>query len=208
MFNTLLNSASQFDRRLLVVGLFGAILFLSTWLSTFRDRSSSQPQTQRPRRAAPAFRLFDQNSELVNLSAFLNRHRLIVAFFDGRTSPADDSVVQLLVENSEELLAADYQVFLVSMALPQENRARVGDDFPFALLSDPAAIDSNSAHRMWGCLRPPDARIQQPTTIPKLFVVDRLGRVAWDGQHPSAEQTHDDFVARLLAQEILNLAGR
>lgn len=190
----------KFDRRLLVVGLLGCLLFLITWLSTFRDRQVSQSEAARPKRAAPAFRLYDQNSELVNLSAYLNRHQIIVLFFDGRTSPTEDRVVQLLLQNSEQLAAADYRIFLVSMALPQENRAHVEDDFPFVLLSDPTAIDPQSAHRTWGCLRAPDAKIPQPTTIPKVFVVDRLGRVAWEGLYPAAEVVGDNFIDVLLGK--------
>lgn len=198
MPNTLSHPSAKIDQRLLIVGLLGCVLFLVTWLSTFRDRSAPQTEEIRPRRSAPAFRLFDQNSELVNLTAYLNRHRLIIVFFDGRISPTEDPVIQSLIQHAEELQAAADKVFLVSMALPQENRARVGDDFPFVLLSDPSAIDPGSVHRTWGCLRAPDAKVTQPTTIPKVFVVDRLGRVAWDGHHPAAEQVGDGFIKQLL----------
>lgn len=191
--------AVHFDRRLVIVFALGGLLFLVTWLSTLRERGDGQLGEGRPaRRLAPAFRLYDQNSELVNLTAYLNRHKIVLVFFDGQKSPLQNAAMNALLKNRQLLETADYRVFGISTALPQQNRAVVAEDFPFALLSDPAAIQPDSAHRAWGCLRPPDAKNPKASTIPNVFVIDRLGRVNWEGKLPSPIDPTDNFVQRLL----------
>lgn len=192
----------KFDPRLAFVLALCASLFLMTWLSTLRDRSAGQlSEGRQPRRPAPAFRLYDQNSQLVNLTAYLNRHKIVLVFFDGRQSPMDNVVMRSLQQRQQELEAADYLVFGISTALPQQNRAVIADDFPFPLLSDPVALQPDSAHRTWGCLRAPDSRSPEASTIPKVFVIDRLGRVNWEGEVPGPIEPTDDFVQRLLDGE-------
>lgn len=191
---------AKFDRRLWVVFALGTFLFLMTWLSTLRDRDSQQSTSFRmPRRLAPAFRLYDQNSQLVNLAAYLNRHKLVLVFFDGQASPLNDVVLKSLHEQQDRIDEAGYRIFGISTALPQQNRAAIRDDFVFPLLSDPAAIQPGSVHRTWGCLRPPNSQNSEATTIPKVFVVDRLGRVNWQGSFPTSVERTKDFSQRLLA---------
>lgn len=196
------HQVAKFDRRLIVVLALGALIFLITWASTLRDRGNGQSQqAYQTRRLAPAFRLYDQNSELVNLSAYLNRHKVILVFFNGNKSPLEDSVMKSVFENWQQLATSDYQVFGISTALPQHNRAAVADDFPFSLLSDPAAVQPDSAHRTWGCLQVPNSQNPEASTIPKVFVIDRLGRVNWEGKYPAAVNSSDDFAQRLLNGE-------
>lgn len=193
---------TKFDRRLIVVFALGAFLFLMTWLSTLRDRDSQQSASFRaPRRLAPPFRLYDQNSQLVNLTAYLNRHKIVLVFFDGQASPLKDFVLKSLHDQQDQLAHADYQIFGISTALPQQNRASIGEDFAFPLLSDPAAIQPGSVHRTWGCLRPPTSQCPEATTIPKVFVIDRLGRVSWKDSLPVAVERTENFTQRLLAGE-------
>ena len=154
-----------------------------------------------PRRLAPAFRLYDQNSQLVNLTAYLNRHKIVLVFFDGQASPLNDVVLKSLHEQQDRLAETDYQIFGISTALPQQNRAAIGDDFVFPLLSDPAAIQPGSVHRTWGCLRPPNSQNPEATTVPKVFVIDRLGRVNWNNSWPTSVERTKDFSQRLLAGE-------
>jgi len=134
----------------------------------------------------------------VNLTAYLNRHNIVLVFFDGQKSPMDNVVLKALYKDQKELAAADYQVFGISTALPQQNRAAIPDDFPFPLLSDPVAIQPNSAHRTWGCLRAPNSQNSEATTIPNVFVIDRLGRVNWAGKLPAPIKSTDQFPQRFL----------
>lgn len=193
---------ANFDRRLATVLALGALVFLMTWLSTLRDRDNGvSSEFRQPRRLAPAFLLYDQNSQLVNLTAYLNRHKIVLVFFDGRTSPMENRVMKSLHQHKKQLATADYQVFGISTALPQHNRATMSDDFSFPLLSDPAAIQPKSAHRTWGCLRAPDSQNPEAGTIAKVFVIDRLGRVNWEDGSPSPIEPTDHFVQRLLDGE-------
>lgn len=171
-----------------------------TWLSTMRDRNQSTKPYQL-RRPAVAFRLYDQDSQLVNLRAYLNRHKIVLVFFDAQRSPMDNKAMKLLHEKRQQLTTADYQVFGISTALPQHNRAAVADHFPFPLLSDPTASQPGSVHRIWGCLREPDSRNSEASTVPSVFVIDRRGAVNWEGKYPLPIPLTDDFAQRLLDGE-------
>lgn len=152
---------------------------------------------------APTFTLYDQGSEnvkprMVNLGAYLHRYRILVVFYDGQEGPESDPTLLLLRRFHAALEDAGVVVFGVSTALPQENRNRSTQPFPFRLLSDVTPFEPKSVHRTWGRLAPPAAPGEPPGTIPGAFVIDRAGRVAWEGNHPKPDESPDTLVSRLL----------
>lgn len=194
-------NARHFDPRILLLAAFGLFLLVVTWVASERDRSLSERVNVVPRRAVAAFRLYDQNSRLVNLAAYLNRHQIVLAFFPSHADESPDATIQLLQDHSSELQQAGYRVFGVTTALPQQNRAVYGNDFPFPLLTDPSADRPGSVHRTWGRLRAPGANHPKPVTIPAVFLIDRMGRVAWDDGLPQPIAAEADLVRQLVSEQ-------
>lgn len=153
------------------------------------------PQEQRP---APVFQLYDQESRLVNLNAFLHRHTIVIVFFDGSKGPEANPTLVQLREFHDALKREQIIVMGVSTALPQENRNNSSRPFPFPLLTDAVATDAGSVHQVWGRFIEPPSLDRPAGTRPGVFVIDRAGRVAWDGNFPQPEQEPQMIVSRLL----------
>lgn len=149
-------------------------------------------------RPAPAFQLYDQNSTLVNLEAFLHRHTIVLVFFDGQLGPDADSTLQELRRFYPALKSEGVVVFGVSTALPQENRNNSSQPFPFPLLTDAVSTDKNSVHRVWGRLIPPATLDKPGGTKPAVFLIDRRGLVGWEDDTPVPDSKPETIVARLL----------
>ncbi len=150
-------------------------------------------------RPAPSFTLYDQESTLVNLEAFLHRHRIAIVFYDGSKGPESNPVLMELREFHPALKRENVIVLGVSTALPQENRNNSSQPFPFPLLTDAAPLEENSVHRTWNRLLEPASPDMPPKTKPGVFVIDRQGLVAWDGEFPKPESDGGaEIVARLL----------
>lgn len=160
----------------------------------------SAPQTLELRQFAPAFELYDQGSgekkpRLVNLRSYLHRHQIVLVFFNG--NPESDPTLWSLRERHEDLEAESIKVFGVTTQLPQVNR-KTNEPFPFPLLSDVESMSPDSAHKMWGRLRPSDAPGGGPETIPGVFLIDRAGTVAWEDKLPRPLGDDVDLIERLL----------
>lgn len=144
-------------------------------------------------RPAPRFTLFDQHKpqRLVKLEAYLGRHQILIAFFDGSRPVTEDALVQQLLAHEEALTRRGIKILAISPAIPQVNRRHWeevhGKDSqpPFPLLSDPALI----VHREWGRLdsentapapgKGSGGMIAPPLKPPALFLVDRAGNLPW-----------------------------
>ncbi len=159
------------------------------------DPVGAQPESRQP---APAFQLYDQNSTIVNLEAFLHRHRIVIVFFDGQAGPEANETLVTLREFHGALKAESIIVVGVSTALPQEVRNNSSQPFPFPILSDVAATASESAHRKWGCFIEPPSLDKPAGTQPGVFLIDRTGLVPWEGVYPRPESDTSSIVARLL----------
>ncbi|MGV2340627.1 MAG UNVERIFIED_CONTAM: peroxiredoxin family protein [Planctomycetaceae bacterium] len=66
---------------------------------------------------APGFQLLDQNNRPVQLRGYLGRHRVLVAFFDGRTGPLADRVLVKLKEYQPALKAEGVMILAISTPL-------------------------------------------------------------------------------------------
>ncbi len=159
------------------------------------------------RRPAPAFELYDQNSRAVNLSAYLNRHKILLVFFDGQTDPDSDPVLQQLSQFHAALAKTNVTVIAVSNALPQTIRGKGNRPLPFAVLSDVTAGQPGSASVLWNVADPAAPRqpaaASAPTSAvirPSVFFIDAGGLVDWDGKHPRSLSDPQPFISRLVAE--------
>lgn len=159
------------NRRLLI--LFGGaavIAVLCVYKATRRYHKPAHIVLPTVKQAAPLFELYNENNEPVRLVGYIGRHRILVAFFDGKAGADHDPVLLRLRREFQRLRNNNIKVLAVSTALPQENRKVIerSGPFPFPLLSDPDL----RVHRRWG-------RIDPQTGTPRtgLFLIDRAGEV-------------------------------
>ena len=190
------------NRRILILPIAALIIAgLCTWrYLTPRQqvKTSGAPELRQP---APDIQLYDQESTLVKLSAFVGRHRIVVAFYDGQAGPEQSSVLRQLREFHPALKRESIIVLGVSTALPQENRNNSTQEFPFPLLSDADAVSRSSVHHSWGRFVKAPTLDKPPGTKPAVFVIDRAGLVRWnvDDGLPLPEDDPESVVARLLS---------
>jgi peroxiredoxin len=122
----------------------------------------------------------------VRLATYLGRHRLLVAFFDGRAGVETDPVLLRLREKFPEIDARGTKIFAVGTAPREdfETLLQACGPFPFPLLRDPNGF----ATEQWGRAEF-DEGGQIVRTRPGLFVVDRAGKVL---SHSSGPKADDD----------------
>lgn len=153
-------------------------------------------ESRLPRKLAPKFELYDQNSENVRLERYLGRHRVLVVFFDGAAGAESIPEIQKLVTLQDRLEASDIIVIGVSRGLPQEHERSLKALLPngraassrLMLVSD---LDGQT-HLRWGL---PD-RLQNGEA--RVFSVDRAGQVDFQETHPAPVEQLDDELTRLL----------
>lgn len=176
------------------------ILGLCTWRTMIprqTDQSSMAPQDRRP---APSLQLYDQESTLVKLDAYLSRHRIVIVFFDGQAGPESNSELVQLRQFYPALKSEGIIVLGISTALPQENRNNSFQPFPFPLLTDEVATSTNSVHRTWGRFVAAPSLDTPAGTKPGVFLIDRAGLVPWQAGYPFPESSTETLVARLLEE--------
>ena len=188
------------SKRIMILPLSAAVIAaLCGWRimnpGGLSDPPGTQPEMRQP---APVFQLYDQNSTLVNLEAYLHRHRIVIVFFDGQAGPETNETLAALREFHGALEAENIIVLGVSTALPQEIRNNSSQPFPFPILSDVAATSTESAHRKWGRFIEPLSLDKPAGTQPGVFLIDRMGLVPWQGAYPRPETDTSSIVARLL----------
>lgn len=135
-------------------------------------------------RQSPRFELIDQSKQprLVKFERYLSRHRIVLVFFDSKLPPDQDDRLVKLRANLPMLKRYETVVVGVSGGLPQENRR--GTLFPFPLLTDVVQREAGSrydVHKLWGSYNE-----QADAPEFKMFLIDRKGTVAWDGDKPRA----------------------
>ena len=185
--------------RLLILPVAAVIIIAACgWRITNPRQNQSEMVMPLNTRPAPAFQLYDQNSTLVNLEAFLHRHTIVLVFFDGQLGPDANSTLQELRRFCPALKSEGVVIFGVSTALPQENRNNSSQPFPFPLLTDAVSTDKNSVHRVWGRLIPPPTLDKPGGTKPGVFLIDRKGLIGWENGMPMPDPNPETIVSRLL----------
>lgn len=189
-----------FRTRILILPVAAMIIAsLCAWRIANPHRAPYTDELPEMRRPAPAFQLYNQESTIVNFSAYLNRHRIVLVFFDGQAGPDNSPVLNQLREFYTALEREGVLVFAVSTALPQEIRNNSRQAWPFEILSDAAATAQNSVHRVWGTFVAPPTLDKPAGTKPAVFLIDRAGLVAWDGEFPKPESDSAMVLNQLLS---------
>ena len=190
-------------KRILILPLSAAVIALLCGWRVLNPQGLSDRVGERPemRQPAPVFQLYDQHSTIVNLEAYLHRHRVVIVFFDGQAGPESNESLVALRDFYQALQAESIIVLGVSTALPQEIRNNSSQPFPFPILSDVAATSRESAHRKWGRFIEPASLDRPAGTQPGVFLIDRTGLVPWEGQYPRPEANVSSIVARLLGDD-------
>jgi peroxiredoxin len=171
-----------FRKRLLVLPIAAVVIVgLCSWkLSRPTISGRGNRSVEIRRQQSPRFELIDQNKRLVKFERYLHRHRIVLVFFDATKSPDQDERLVQLRQGLPRLRRNETVVVGVSGGLPQENRQ--GTVFPFPLLTDLKQRDAGShylVHKQWGSYDPATNRPEF-----KMFLIDRKGTVAWDGDKP------------------------
>jgi len=149
---------------------------------------------------APGFQLLDQNNRPVQLRGYLGRHRVLVAFFDGRTGPLADRVLLKLKEYQPALKAEGVMILAISTPLAPDIKPQALS-FPFPVLRDTNAGSPESCSRIWGVCSEPASAGKSAVVMPALFLVDRRGQVAWLGDHPQPFEDPEGAIASILRGE-------
>ncbi len=124
-------------------------------------------------RPAPGIELPDQQLQIVRLSRYLGRQKLVIVFFDGEAGPENDRQLLLLRDGYPELRTASTEVIGVSSATTARDPQGSGRSglFPFPLLSDVDRV----AHQAWGLV---DENSHSPQSA--IILVDRAGQIRWE----------------------------
>lgn len=181
-------------KRVLILPIAAAVIFA---LCAYRV-STLDPNAPRPiapssnYRPAPLFELYDQHepNELVRLSAYLGRHTIVLAFFDGKFGADRDPIIERLRRDFDNINHGGTRIFAIGTALPQDNRKVIqrSGPFPFPLLSDP----SGEVHQAWGI--EPNTRDHRVSDV---FLIDRAGNVDWGKTAPRPVADPDQLIDRL-----------
>lgn len=142
-------------------------------------------------RPAPVFQLHDTQSRIFRLNSYLNRHQIVLVFFDGDQGAENDAALQQLARFHETLKRESIIVAAISTALPQQNKSSA-NQLPFPILTDEVAAIENSVHQIWNRYIPAPTISQPGKTKPGVFLIDRKGEVAWKDGYPvplTAEET-------------------
>lgn len=196
-------------KREILVILSGAVIAAACFwrIAVPRDTAGSSSAVVVEKRPAPSFELYDQQSRLVKLDAYLHRHDIVLVFFDGSRSPEDQLVLTQLREFYPALQSSGIVALGISNALPQVIRQQSQKPFPFPIVSDVTAGQPGSASQIWGCVErmplpespgaaPDDLR---PVIRDSVFFIDRGGLVGWDGDHPRPLDRPQDLVSALIS---------
>ncbi len=182
---------------------------LCWWRMTVTPSSKSVPTKITQQSPAPAFELYDQQSRRVSLEAYLHRHKIMLVFFDQSDGPDTNKTLLRLRDIYPALKKNGVMAIAVGNLLPQQVRERSTSNFPFPILADITAGQTNSASSLWGRtlkatganqpLTPPG----QPAAIePASFFIDRAGLVEWEGQYPRPAYDSDSLINQLLTGKL------
>lgn len=140
-------------------------------------------------RLAPSFEALDANEKVFRLQRYVGRQAMLLVFFDGKHSADQDSTIQKLVANTDQLSRKGYLVIAVSNTLPRFNR-KVTLPKQFKLITDFDPLWA--AHRIWNTF---DEEHERP--IPAVFAIDRAGNTYANKEgQPIPLENLDDWLRR------------
>lgn len=141
-------------------------------------------------RTAPplAIPLADQRKHIVKLERYYGRAPIVIVFFDKDAGADRDPYLTQLRDCFEQVDGDGIEVVGISRASSFENQQaeeRAGRPFPFPLLSDihPEGFSPAPVSIQFGLF---DVATQSTRTA--VFLIDRAGRIQWEGAAPRPVQ--------------------
>ncbi len=170
-------------RFLILLLLLSLVVISTAW--RLRHPHQAAPATARAvaARPAPDFQLLDQNNRPVRLRGYISRHRILLAFFDPRTGPDGDPVLQKLREFQPIFRKAGFVVLAISTPLAPDIKPQTLS-YPFPVLRDTSAGTPESCCNRWG-VSPDVTENASPITVtPSLFLIEQNGLTSWKADKP------------------------
>lgn len=164
-----------------------------------RDAVTLVPEQMQP---APGFQLLDQHNRPVQLAGYVNRYRVLLAFFDGQKGLDADPLMLQLREYHPALKRAGVVVLGISTPMSGTNKEAAAV-WPFPILRDTNAGQPDSCCSIWGCAGTLKKGEVMPQIRSALFFIRQDGLVPWDGQGPKPIEQPESAVRRILSGELL-----
>lgn len=188
-------------RFLILVVALAIVCGLTAWrvANPFRqDAVTIVPEQMQP---APGFQLLDQHNRPLQLAGYVNRYRVLLAFFDGTKGlEADPLMVQLREYHSA--LKRD-GVIVLGISTPMSGTFKEASAvWPFPILRDTNAGQPDSCSSTWGCTKPGLKDNAVPGIRSALFLIRQDGLVPWNDKFPKPVDQPETAIRRLLSGEL------
>ncbi len=156
------------------------------------------PEQLRP---APGFQLLDQHNRPMQLAGYVNRYRVLLAFFDGSKGLDADPLMRQLREFHPALKRAGIVVLGISTPMSGDFKEASGV-WPFPILRDTNAGQPDSCCSTWGCTTPGANGSPIPVVRSALFLIRQDGLVPWDGEFPKPIDQPETAIRRILSGDL------
>ena len=150
-------------------------------------------------RSPPEFQLYDQFDRATQLRGYLNRHQIILRFFDAASGPSNDPVIAELIEFQPALKRAGIIAFGISSPLDPEQKERART-IPIPILRDTPSGQPGSCTRLWGCAMAPENSNGPAPVTPATFLIRADGLVEWDADGPKPVDDAAMLIRKLVSQ--------
>lgn len=184
-------------REKLFGGLLLTVVTATAWRILTPRETANVTITFADERPAPTFQLLDQNGRPAQLQGYLNRHRILLVFFDGRTGVDGDPLMRRIREFAPSIKRTGVKLIAVSTPLTPEFKAHA-ENFPFPVLHDTWSGQPGSCSVAWGTAILPSSEVVAPIKS-AMFVIEHTGLVEWDGDKPKPIADPEVFLTQLIA---------
>lgn len=184
-------------REIFFSSLLAAVIATTAWrILTPRDKTTVAV-TVTDERPAPVFQLLDQNGRPAQLQGYLNRHRILLVFFDGRNGINGDPLMEQIRQFAPAIKRTGVKLIAVSTPLNPEFKSQA-ENYPFPVLRDNWSGQPGSSSVKWGTAILPTKEVTAPI-MPAMFVIEHTGLVEWEGDTPKPVADPELFLTQLIA---------
>lgn len=187
-------------RFLILLVLLSAVVASTAWRLQHPHQAAPGSARSISARPAPDFQLLDQNNRPVRLQGYVSRHRILVAFFDPRSGPDRDPVLQKLREFYPTLKRAGFVVLAISTPLAPDIKPQILS-YPFPVLRDTNAGTPESCCNRWGVSDTPTEPGSPIKITPALFLIEQNGLTSWKGKAPEPIADSMEFILGIVRGE-------
>jgi len=184
-------------REIFFGGLLFTVVATTTWRMLTPRNVTNVAVTVTDERPAPVFQLLDQNGRPAQLQGYLNRHRILLVFFDGRKGINGDPLMEQIRKFAPAIKRTGVKLIAVSTPLTPEIKLQA-ETYPFPVLRDNWSGQPGSSSVKWGTAVLPTKEATAPIR-PAMFVIEHTGMVEWEGDKPKAVADPALFLTQLIA---------